>query len=325
MTASPPAGQRCSGQSLTHGEPMAGTAVRGTRWLLIEHPGPWAPKPLDTAPLTGPIGAELQAAAAEVGAADPVGPGQVRAGQILLVRRPRHTDRDGLRRWFVLDLPSGSQVSGQWRDASDLAAAALALRLGPAHPAAEPARPGSFLLVCVHARRDACCALLGGPLAVDLAARWPEQVWRSSHLGGHRFAPTLLALPEGIQYGRLTTDRAEQVVADLLQGRVEPSLLRGRCDLTQPAQAAVVAAQPALQVADPRELDVRACDEPEPDRWRVEIADRAGRVVDVEVRAGEGLPAQQSCTAPVAIAPRQFVATVTGIRPAPHLTVEEIR
>ena len=43
-------------------------------------------------------------------------------------------------------------------------------------------------LVCTHAKRSACCARFGAPLAQALAARQPRQVWETTHVGGHRFA-----------------------------------------------------------------------------------------------------------------------------------------
>jgi hypothetical protein len=54
------------------------------------------------------------------------------------------------------------------------------------------------VLVCGHGRRDPCCGRWGTLLHVELAARWTGvRVWRCSHTGGHRFAPTAITLPDG--------------------------------------------------------------------------------------------------------------------------------
>lgn len=56
------------------------------------------------------------------------------------------------------------------------------------------------VLVCTHGRRDACCGSLGTKLFQELqASELPTDVClaRTSHTGGHRFAPTLIVLPEG--------------------------------------------------------------------------------------------------------------------------------
>lgn len=64
------------------------------------------------------------------------------------------------------------------------------------------------LLVCTHGAVDACCAKFGYPVYRQLrqianASPHPIRVWRSTHFGGHRFAATLLDMPEGRYWGRL--------------------------------------------------------------------------------------------------------------------------
>jgi hypothetical protein len=54
------------------------------------------------------------------------------------------------------------------------------------------------VLVCGHGRRDPCCGRYGTLLQVELAARRPDaRVWRCSHTGGHRFAPTAITVENG--------------------------------------------------------------------------------------------------------------------------------
>ena len=54
------------------------------------------------------------------------------------------------------------------------------------------------VLVCGHGRRDPCCGRWGTLLHAELAARQSAaRVWRCSHTGGHRFAPTAITLPDG--------------------------------------------------------------------------------------------------------------------------------
>lgn len=63
-----------------------------------------------------------------------------------------------------------------------------------------PERDEVDLLVCTHGRRDVCCGSLGTELALGLAAtleRPGTNLWRTSHTGGHRFAPTFILLPQG--------------------------------------------------------------------------------------------------------------------------------
>ena len=63
------------------------------------------------------------------------------------------------------------------------------------------------VVVCTHGRHDACCGKFGYPVYEWLRREHAEpeklRVWRASHLGGHRFAPTLVDYPEGRYWGRL--------------------------------------------------------------------------------------------------------------------------
>ena len=70
----------------------------------------------------------------------------------------------------------------------------------------EPAGPTREILVCTHGNRDACCGSYGVPIYNSLRRRAEGEplgdgtrvrVWRTSHTGGHRFAPTLIDLPDG--------------------------------------------------------------------------------------------------------------------------------
>lgn len=57
------------------------------------------------------------------------------------------------------------------------------------------------IIVCTHGSRDACCGTFGVPIYQHLRQLTNDggnvRVWRSSHLGGHRFAPTLTDYPSG--------------------------------------------------------------------------------------------------------------------------------
>jgi hypothetical protein len=101
---------------------------------------------------------------------------------------------------------------------------------------AETATP--MCLVCVHGRRDRCCALHGSAVFRAIQARGVD-VWQTSHLGGHRFAACALWLPEGLMYGRLRAEHAEDFVAARRAGEIgELDLFRGRCSYDCPTQAA---------------------------------------------------------------------------------------
>ena len=64
------------------------------------------------------------------------------------------------------------------------------------------------ILVCTHGSRDQCCGRYGEPFYAQAyeivrSQNHSRQVWRSSHIGGHRFAPTAVTFPDGRYYARL--------------------------------------------------------------------------------------------------------------------------
>ncbi|WP_392543527.1 sucrase ferredoxin [Oryzobacter telluris] len=218
---------RCSAASRHRADPQAGSAPVASRWLLIEHQGPWSKKPLQTPPLAGPVGVEIEETAASFGA------------KVLLMRRPGRRDSDDdVRSWYAVDTVRRTGLRGIWRTSDDLVAAAHAL--GPQLSASdEDAEP--MVLVCTHAMRDACCAVRGRPIVATLAKARPDEVWECTHLGGHRFAGTLLSLPDGACLGRLDPDTAVAAVAALREDVVDTQYLRGVTRWVEPVQAALIA------------------------------------------------------------------------------------
>ena len=99
--------------------------------------------------------------------------------------------------------------------------------------------------VCTNGRRDLCCARFGLPLYNRLRERLGERVWQVTHLGGHRFAPNVLVLPQGMLYGRVGTgadgasdELVEDFVTEVEAGGVPRRYLRGRARYPKPVQAA---------------------------------------------------------------------------------------
>ena len=112
---------------------------------------------------------------------------------------------------------------------------ALALLAGEPRPGA-PARVD--VVVCTHGRRDTCCGSAGTSLYRALrAAALPGGVrlWRSSHQGGHRFAPTSLVLPDGTAWAHL-----------------DVATMRGILQRDVPAAAVVDHYRGCVTLADPR-------------------------------------------------------------------------
>ena len=231
---------RCADAARSRADPSAGTAPPTRRWLLLEHPGPWR---IDAVAGAGIEPRVLSTLTERAGSAI----------RILLVRRPGRIDRRAPRRWILAGLDTDT-VTGPWRGDNDLLDAADAL-IGADTLTID--HPDPVILVCAHGLHDVCCALRGRPVAAALAARWPELVWECSHIGGDRFAPNIVLLPDGFYYGNLDPDSAMATVEAHLTGSVLTEQLRGMARFLPPVQAAAIAAFRSFGPLGPLDVTVR--------------------------------------------------------------------
>jgi hypothetical protein len=215
--------------------------------------------------------------------------------------------------WALADTSSEVErvLWGSWRDPADL----LDLDLTAAIPGpANAAGPQRLALVCTNGKRDQCCAIHGRPVAAAIAAATDWDTWECSHLGGHRFAATMMLLPTGDMFGWLNPGSALAVMEQFNAGRVVLSHYRGRAGQAVPVQAALHAAavrlgdfhHGALRAAGVRRLPAgpdgggqeRSADEA--DRWEVEVIRRTEHSQETAYRvvvAGSSLaPSLLSCS-----------------------------
>ncbi|CAG7624071.1 hypothetical protein PAESOLCIP111_02597 [Paenibacillus solanacearum] len=82
------------------------------------------------------------------------------------------------------------------------------------------------LFVCTHGSHDVCCGKFGYPAYKEIFDRYALssggrlRVWRTSHFGGHRHAPTMIDFPEGRYWAQITSERLDALL--LRQGGFEP-------------------------------------------------------------------------------------------------------
>ncbi|MFE1912447.1 sucrase ferredoxin [Streptomyces anandii] len=288
----------CSTVSRQLDEPMAATAVTATTWLLLEQPGPWGAKALTSSHLDPAVGRALDRAARGTGV------------RIALIRRPgRHADcrTPSVRQVYAAHTVPGktwlrSATTTEPEHLLDLDLGALGrgdhdsfdtvLEGGP--HAGDP-----LAFVCTNGKRDRCCALLGRPLAAELASSGVRGVWEVTHLGGHRFSPTLLVLPYGYAYGRAGAHAVKDVLRAVREGRVVLDGCRGRTAWERPGQAAELAVRAAADEYRADVLTVLRADGAAP-RWEVTVAHADGRRWRVTVRQTAAAPSRaESCGASV--------------------------
>ena len=211
----------CSQESLAAGEPLAASAPRAVRWLVVEYRGAWPRDPLEGG-LPDAVLERLRSVLDGLGGA-----------KLLYVRRPELRG-DAPYRVFLADCTDGrpSLRAFEVRSYGEL------LSFDPAAVPGDEARC-PLAVVCTHGKRDPCCARYGPPV-YEALRRGPlgDAVWQSSHLGGHRFAANLVLLPEGLMFGRVSPEAAPAIAERYLRGEIVLEHYRGRCSHPPAVQAA---------------------------------------------------------------------------------------
>lgn len=272
----------------------AGSAGTCRGVVALETPLPWPTDVADHADLA-PVAGALAAAGLRVQALvpDPARPPDVRR-MYTFVRRPGPFSGYDATSWAV---PTAGVVGAL--EALAVSAGpgdAAALDGGPATRVADGPAAGRHVLVCTHGARDTCCGAQGTRLAAGLPGLGiAVQSWRTSHTGGHRFAPTALVLPEGTAWAYLDLDTLVGIVERTLDPTVAARHYRGCTGLDGPE----------VQAADGAALGAAG--------WAWLDHARAGTVVD---RAGPTARVRLAGTAPDG-ARTVFEADVETVRTVP--------
>ncbi|CAB0588101.1 sucrase ferredoxin [Corynebacterium diphtheriae] len=207
--------------------PLPGTAKVGDTYILFEHHGPWSHDILDG----GTFDKETSAALKAMGCGFYLIRRHGREGRI---ERPKKTA-------YLVFGSAGVAEKLMVDDVTDL------LKLDVSGPgknrqfgAEQEAQP--IILVCTHAKRDACCAIKGRPMAQALTEEFPDSpVWECSHTKGHRFAPSMVLMPWGYTWGQLNKPAAFDMYRYAQRGQLFLPGNRGRGIWPMKGQIAEVA------------------------------------------------------------------------------------
>ena len=275
----------CSDISTEHGEPLAATASRVDRWILIEHHGAWGRDAIDSSGLPAGIKAHLAERAAAL-----------RPAKVLFIRRRERKAADGIHVYWGSSAPRGP-----WLASAVVEGYGDLLGLDFADPGDSPTHP--LLLVCTHGKHDACCAKHGLPVYEAMRDLVDEGwLWQCSHVGGDRFAGNVVCLPEGVYYGRVGPGDALGLVEEHLAGRVQLDFYRGRSCYSFRVQAAERAVMVSSRAVGLDELELRSTSP---------IVFRAGGTeYEVDVAVEHGDLAQLTCNAAGLSRPRRYVARI---------------
>jgi hypothetical protein len=137
-----------------------------------------------------------------------------------------------------------------------------------------------------------------------LAEARPDETWECSHLGGDRFAGTMVVFPHGLYYGYADDGDPVRIADAFENGRVLPERYRGRSSLSHPVQAAQHYAREAF--GDDR-IDAfpPVAEEAADSGWRVRL-DGPDGIVTVELDETRSEPLLSTCAATKFVRVRQY-------------------
>ncbi len=285
----------CSLASRENGERLAGTAPYYQHWILLEYRRPWRKKAVEDNQLPAEVRAHLSDALAQLANA-----------RMLFIKQEQKQGPQ--KRLFVVAVrDEGCRVREfcftNYRDVLHfdiLGAAREEIPAGMPYP--EP-----LYLICTNGNRDKCCAKFGWPVYQSLRALGGDAVWQCTHLGGHRFAPTMAVFPPGVALGRVAPGALGEIFAKLHRGEIPLEYLRGRVGYPAYVQAAEYFLMEKTGRADPAQFAFRGVTRISADRWECRFVDAGGEPHKVTVAQYFPAPVTLStCDADAPKAPVQF-------------------
>lgn len=294
----------CASVSSESAEPLAATASRVDFWILVEYRGMWDRDVLGGSLFSPELKTHLR------GQLD-----RLRHARLLFVKKPERRRHGRLRLFFGCSRPGEERLYTLELDRHDDLlgidlAHALAAGATPGVPVAHP-----VLVVCTHGKRDRCCAKFGRPLydafrrAVD-----SDWVWQSTHVGGDRFAGNVVALPQGLYFGRVGEDDVHPLLHDYLDGRLYLERYRGRAAYPFALQAAEQAVRDEAELLGITDLELLGSEQLDGGhRVRFRTPDRAVHEVDLVEELGEEA-VYLTCSAVTPRRARRFRVTSHRVR-----------
>jgi hypothetical protein len=229
------AGDRCSALAARSKEPLAGSAEHVNCWVMLEFRGTWESQALEHNDLPTPVQGWLKDGVEGLRAE-----GFRTRPQFI---RQQHQRDKGHLSLFVgfTGMPGPGLYEFRGSTYEDLMALDLRSLAGNRRAYAENLVSGERYFVCTNGRRDACCALHGMRVYAELAAQCQTAAWQTTHLGGHRFAATLVSLPSGAVYGQLQPEDVSGLLKVHAAGALLLPKLRGLSRLDSVSQVADIA------------------------------------------------------------------------------------
>lgn len=202
----------CSDFSRQAGEDIIGTGTNYSTYVLIECPTPWEFEAFDSKC----VPQDLRDLVAEVK--------KVKLSVRFLLIAPNKSKSTSSTKILIYEKQK-SWISNGYRkrefDVENIEQVAPVVRQylrGEPPDCDSEENQTRDILVCTHGSHDICCARYGNRFYFQAVATIYElglsnvRIWRVSHIGGHRFAPTMIDFPDGRYYGALDQESFRSIL-----------------------------------------------------------------------------------------------------------------
>jgi hypothetical protein len=215
----------CTDLCLERGEPLAGTGDAPERVLMFAWPrGKWRTPRWESVDMSAALAETLHKAA-------------MAKLHVALVDK---VEAEG-------SLPTlhalPENIRADFSDEAELIAAINDYVEGKVFAGKRDQRP--TIICCTDSRRDACCARHGFSTykaLVRIADPARFNIVQATHIGGCRFAASLVVMPQRQRYGRMTAEHAEGFLDAIGRNEIYLPTYKGHSDEPEPAQVAKLAA-----------------------------------------------------------------------------------
>jgi hypothetical protein len=215
----------CFESSLNANEEMYGTAPRVDIWFMLEYRGHWSGSAFKDSKIPKAAKSFLNK--------------QLKAipnSRLQLIKKHKNSDKELKFYIAVSDEADPRLYEFNLKDYEDL----LSLKIKKILKSKKHISDDKIYIVCTNGEYDTCCGKFGMPVYLEIVeGKYGPQTWEANHIGGHRFASTIVCLPHGLVYGRVREGRvAEDLIKQYESGKVNLSSYRGRSCNSNEVQAA---------------------------------------------------------------------------------------
>ncbi len=214
----------CKDISSSAGEHLYGTAPRVDHWFLLEYPGHWEKDIPENTSLPQSVKDELSKLL-----------GSFTSSRLQLIKGSSLKNPSIC--FYYIDSSEFDPKAYKFKLNSyeDIIGLDL-LNLIKSGDISDVESDEKLALICTHGSYDSCCGKNGTPVYNEISKNENLSVWRSTHVGAHRFSSNVVMLPEGIYYGRIDQKNLGKMIRSHLNNEIYLDCFRGRCCYSQPSQ-----------------------------------------------------------------------------------------